>query len=110
LRTATFVDGSAIHGGAPPHEYQHSSNKIAHCRALSPVRCACLYGLPQGQSSETNSGRPEPLAGCTRHFTSGLTAFSLRKSWWAPKRVRASRNRRLASVPLYSRAWCWSGP
>jgi len=58
LRTATFADGSAIHGGAPSHDYQHSSNKIAHCRALLPVRCARLYGLLWRPSSETNTCPP----------------------------------------------------
>src|SRR5438067_4407372 len=48
-------------------------------------------------------GAPDPPA----HI--GADGLFLRKLRWAPKRVRASRYRRLASVPLYSRAWGWSG-
>jgi hypothetical protein len=30
LRTASFADDLAIHGGAPCHNYERLSNKIAH--------------------------------------------------------------------------------
>jgi hypothetical protein len=43
LRTATFADGLAIPGGAPCHDYEHLSNKIAHQVTLSPLRCAGPY-------------------------------------------------------------------
>src|SRR5262249_26498590 len=42
LRTATFADGLAIRGGAPAHDYEHLSNKVAHPRALSSLRCPTL--------------------------------------------------------------------
>src|SRR5262249_25338685 len=42
LRTATFADGLAIRGGAPAHEYEQLSNKVAHPRALSSLRCPTL--------------------------------------------------------------------
>jgi len=55
LRTATFADGLAIHGGAPAHDYEDSSNKVAHPRALSSLRCRPLYGVERDQSSKPDS-------------------------------------------------------
>jgi len=60
LRTATFADGLAIHGGAPSHDYEHLSNKVAHPRTLSSLRCRSLYGLERDQSSKPDSSAALP--------------------------------------------------
>jgi len=60
LRTATFADGLAIHGGAPSHDYEHLSNKVAHPRALSSLRYRPLYGLERDQSSKPDSSAAPP--------------------------------------------------
>jgi hypothetical protein len=62
LRTATFADGLAIHGGAPSHDYERLSNKVAHPRALSSLRYRPLYGLERDQSSKPNASAALPKA------------------------------------------------
>src|SRR5438445_9043999 len=42
IRTATVLDGLAIHGGASPYNYERLSNKVAHVRALSSFHCGAL--------------------------------------------------------------------
>src|SRR5262249_18324461 len=74
LRTATFTDGLAIRGGAPAHDYEHLSNKVAHPRALSSLRCPTLiWGAARAVKQTGLIGRP----GCKA---------KVNKAWAPPRR------------------------
>jgi len=60
LRTATVADGLAIPGGAPSHDYERLSNKIAHQTALSPLPCADLIWFAAGPVKQSSG------SGCRR--------------------------------------------
>ena len=72
MRTATFADGLAIHGGAPSHDYEGSSNKVAHLRGLRHFVADTYMGW--SETSQANPTRPRTCR--DRELTDLITASS----------------------------------